>query len=984
MKKLFTILTILVLSTGSALQLFAQNSCPTPTNLTSSNVTETSAALSWTSALTSSYSIIEFRAQGSPNWISQIVQAVPYNLQNLPCATTIEWRVQSACNVNGTFQFSPFSGTESFSTLTCTSVCPFPTNLNVSNVAATSVLLNWTAPVGVFMYNVRYQEAGSANFITINNINSTSHPLQNLTCNTGYVFQVQSVCMNNTTGTTTLSQWSPLFTFITTACSNFCPAPVNPTSTNVTTTGAVLSWTAPSPNYTQFNIRYRVPGSLNWSVINNVNTPYQLGNLNCGTTYEWEVQTVCPGSAGSVNTSSWTTTVTFTTAACTTTCVPPTLLTASNISQFGAVLSWTSAPAPATSYQIRYRATGSASWTFIGSATNPYQLGNLTCNSGYEWQVRSVCPATLSNTISYSPWSGTHTFNTSACTVACPAPLNPITTNISMMGAVLSWTASAPAPVTYQIRYREVSSATWTTINTASSPYQLGNLICNTAYVWQVRTVCAATSGAVNYSAWSPLITFITQPCNSVCPTPVNLSASNISLSGAVLSWSAVAPTAVNFQLRYRISGSLAWTTLNNVTSPWQLGNLNCNTNYEWQVRTVCGINSGTVTYSAWSVLSNFSTLTCASACPIPVNPNTSNVTLFSAQLNWTSSAPVPVTFEVRFRQTGTVNWTTVPVAGNTYNLTNLTCATGYEWEVRTVCGNNVSSAPYSAWTSTQVFTTLICTQTCPAPVSLTATNITANGAVLSWTATAPGVVNYQFRYRVNGTTTWTFINNASSPWQLGNLICNTDYQWQVRTVCPAAGAIAYSPWSLLSYFTTSGCSTSPCPSPTGLFANVNSQGGLLTWGAVSGAQSYNVRWRALNSTVWNTSSTPSAFLQITGLTPATGYEFQVQSLCVTLNGLTVLSSWSPSYVFTTPLLLTMYPNPASERVTLKYESEDAVNAVVEVRDMFGKVVAVNAKAIASGTNEWNLDVSGMMEGWYSVTVKTGATVATQKLFVGR
>jgi hypothetical protein len=245
-------------------------------------------------------------------------------------------------------------------------------------------------------------------------------------------------------------------------------------------------------------------------------------------------------------------------------------------------------------------------------------------------------------------------------------------------------------------------------------------------------------------------------------------------------------------------------------------------------------------------------------------------------------------------------------------------------------------------------------------------------------------VVNYQFRYRVNGTTTWTFINNASSPWQLGNLICNTDYQWQVRTVCPAAGAISYSPWSLLSYFTTSGCSTSPCPSPTGLFANVNSQGGLLTWGAVTGAQSYNVRWRALNTTVWNTSATPSAFLQIAGLTPATGYEYQVQSLCVTLNGLTVLSSWSPSYIFTTPLLLTMYPNPASERVTLKYESEDAVNAVVEVRDMFGKVVAVNAKAIASGTNEWNLDVSGMMEGWYSVTVKTGATVATQKLFVGR
>jgi hypothetical protein len=983
MKKLLTILTILVLSAGMTARVFAQ-SCPTPTALTSSNVTETSASLSWTSALTSSYSIIEFRAQGSPNWISQIVQAIPYTLQNLPCATTIEWRVQAACIINGTAQFSPFSGVETFTTLTCTSVCPVPNNLNVSNVTATSVLLNWTAPSGVFMYNVRYQQAGSANFITINNINSTSHPLQNLTCNTPYVFQVQSVCMNNSTGTTTLSQWSPLYTFITSACSSSCPAPQNPVTTNISQTDAVLTWMAPSPNYTVFNVRYRVPGSLNWTVVNNVNTPYQLGNLTCGTTYEWEVQTVCPNSPGTATTSTWTSTISFTTAPCTTACTPPTLLTASNISQYGAVLSWTAAPAPAASYQIRYRLTGSASWIFIGNASNPYQLGNLTCNSGYEWQVRSVCPATLSNTVAYSPWSGTHIFNTAACTVACPAPLNPITTNISMMGAVLSWTAAAPAPVTYQIRYRESSATLWTTVNIATSPYQLGNLTCNTIYVWQVRTVCSNTAGGVTYSAWSPLITFVTLPCNAVCPTPFNLSSTNITLSGAVLSWSVTSPAVVGFQLRYRVTGSLAWTTLNSVSSPWQLGNLNCNTNYEWQVRTVCGVNSGTITYSPWSVMANFATLSCSAICPAPLNPNTSNVTLYSAQLNWTSPAPGLVTFEVRYRQSGTTTWTTVPVNDSPYALANLTCATGYEWQVRTVCGNSVSTSSFSAWSSTQVFTTLICNLTCPTPTNLTATNLTATGAVLSWTATAPGAVNYQLRYRVNGTTTWTLINSASSPWQLGGLTCNTSYQWQVRTVCPAAGLISYSPWSLLSNFTTTGCSSSPCPTPVGLLANVNSQGGLLTWGAVTGAQSYNVQWRPLNTTVWNTSSTPSAFLQIGGLTPGTVYEFQVQTLCVTLNGLTVLSPWSPSYIFTTPLLLTLYPNPASERVTISYHAEEAANAVVEVRDMFGKSVAVNDKVTAEGTNEWNLDVSTLREGWYSVTVKTGVQMTTQKLFVGR
>jgi hypothetical protein len=78
-------------------------------------------------------------------------------------------------------------------------------------------------------------------------------------------------------------------------------------------------------------------------------------------------------------------------------------------------------------------------------------------------------------------------------------------------------------------------------------------------------------------------------------------------------------------------------------------------------------------------------------------------------------------------------------------------------------------------------------------------------------------------------------------------------------------------------------CPTSTCTAPTNLsVTSAGSTSATVTWAATSGATNYNVQWRVAggNPPAWNTASGVSAPFVITGLTPSTDYEFQVQAVC--------------------------------------------------------------------------------------------------------
>ena len=89
-----------------------------------------------------------------------------------------------------------------------------------------------------------------------------------------------------------------------------CGVPSGLSATTVTTTSATLNWTAVS-GAVSYNIEYRKVGTTTWSTTTSTTNSKGISGLTASTSYEFQVQTVCSGSA----TSAYSASTSFTTTA---------------------------------------------------------------------------------------------------------------------------------------------------------------------------------------------------------------------------------------------------------------------------------------------------------------------------------------------------------------------------------------------------------------------------------------------------------------------------------------------------------------------------------------------------------------------------------------------------------------------------------------------------------------------------------------------
>ncbi len=84
------------------------------------------------------------------------------------------------------------------------------------------------------------------------------------------------------------------------------------------------------------------------------------------------------------------------------------------------------------------------------------------------------------------------------------------------------------------------------------------------------------------------------------------------------------------------------------------------------------------------------------------------------------------------------------------------------------------------------------------------------------------------------------------------------------------------------------------CGAVSGLSTSAITQtGATLSWSAVSGATSYNVQYKVSSASSWTSTSTTSTSLTLSGLTAATAYSWQVQSVCPAGTGNYAASSFT-------------------------------------------------------------------------------------------
>jgi photosystem II stability/assembly factor-like uncharacterized protein len=89
--------------------------------------------------------------------------------------------------------------------------------------------------------------------------------------------------------------------------------------------------------------------------------------------------------------------------------------------------------------------------------------------------------------------------------------------------------------------------------------------------------------------------------------------------------------------------------------------------------------------------------------CPLPANLSSGNITGTSAKLNW-DAVPGAEGYKVRYKVSGSGEWTLKYSTGNAKTLNNLSPNTSYTWEVKTYCTINPGLS--SDWSAKQKFTT--------------------------------------------------------------------------------------------------------------------------------------------------------------------------------------------------------------------------------------------------------------------------------------
>jgi hypothetical protein len=171
----------------------------------------------------------------------------------------------------------------------------------------------------------------------------------------------------------------------------------------------------------------------------------------------------------------------------------------------------------------------------------------------------------------------------------------------------------------------------------------------------------------------------------------------------------------------------------------------------------------------------------------------------------------------------------------------------------------------------------------CPAPLSLTTTDISTSTATLGWTSNA-SQLSWEIEYGITGFTqgSGTIVATSTNPFVLTGLLPNTTYQFYVRAVCDGS---TFSNWSSVTSFTTACESISSFPFNETFEANSTTRGcwtnqqvaGNANWTFATGAGggaittafqgTLNARFVSVSGTATPITRLVSPILNLTGLT---------------------------------------------------------------------------------------------------------------------
>jgi hypothetical protein len=439
---------------------------------------------------------------------------------------------------------------------------------------------------------------------------------------------------------------------------------------------------------------------------------------------------------------------------------------------------------------------------------------------------------------------------------------------------------------------------------------------------------------------------------------------------------------------------------------------------WNWDSHGGSGIGTTTDGSVTWNDVTVFGTFTLAnlSVCNAPWGHATT-ISSNSATLSWAGISGA-ASYDVDYKPYTSGDWinAATATASTSLDLIALSPWMYYDWRIRTNC--NISSSSYAQ----RQFQTL-----CAPPSGLITTNITDNSVTLGWSALS-NWVSYNVQYKQSTSDTWiqaaTGITSLSYP--LGGLTAGVSYDWRVLVNCTVTiqGGYAQSSFTTLPQ---------PPPSPvcndvyennnTSSQAKTISIGTMISAGISSPADVdwfkittpnnnntslvvtinnlaadydlyiYDKRLRLVNSST--VAGTTNEEVTFNSTTRKTTYYIKVIGKngayntvqCYNLLVLVSSNATSASGKSVPANEVTgfsgkqsLYPNPASEFVHLRFNStvEERVN--VQIFNTAGQLIKISAIKITKGYNEVKIAVNDINQGIYLLRISTGELNMTKSL----
>ncbi len=432
-------------------------------------------------------------------------------------------------------------------------------------------------------------------------------------------------------------------------------------------------------------------------------------------------------------------------------CIKPNQLSASNMTTNSADLSWNER-GTATAWNIEYGPSGftpgTGTGTVVNATTNPYTLTGLSASTTYDFYVQSNCGGG-----DLSDWSARASFDTECdAAIALPYVQNfdsyngtaynnagvvPVcwlsTTNSSAYPAphitnggsysyphsnpnALTFTGSSPSTDAYAVlpeftsdlntielafAYRVESTSYGTlTVGYVTDVDNISTSFQTVATLTSVTSISldtvsfaevpAGTTGRLafhwNYvgssyysCAIDDISVYESSPVGT-CDVPTNLASSNVLYNSADIAWTAGGSESA-WNLQWRAQGG-TWTPVNNLTTAnYGLSGLTAQTTYEVQVKAVCTDGS-----SDWSASHTFTTPAApVDPCNVPTNLHVDNITANAATVTWTAGGS-ETSWEVQYKAQSSGSWQQATVQATTYTMEGLTPETAYEVKVKAIC----------------------------------------------------------------------------------------------------------------------------------------------------------------------------------------------------------------------------------------------------------------------------------------------------------